>query len=73
MVVMGSEDGEVESDGDDEKLPPHVILERRLAAEGNRKSASSVCRGQGRTLKGRDLTNVRNLVLKKTGFLEEDD
>ncbi|CAD5171230.1 unnamed protein product [Musa acuminata subsp. malaccensis] len=30
----------------------------------------SVLKGAGRTLKGRDLRRVRNVVLQKTGFLD---
>ncbi|OAY29074.1 uncharacterized protein LOC110601313 [Manihot esculenta] len=62
------------SDGDefaeefegDELIPPHVIVGRRI--EG--KMAFSVCTGNGRTLKGRDLSHVRNSILRLTGFLE---
>ena len=50
-------------DGDGEAVPPHVLLARRRAA-------SSVCSGQGRTLKGRDLRRVRDSVLRMTGFIE---
>lgn len=51
-------------DGDDgEMVPPHVILGRRVMVH-------SVCTGKGRTLKGRDLSQVRNSILKMTGFLE---
>lgn len=46
--------------------PPHVILGRRV----NGKMAFSVCTGNGRTLKGRDLCQVRNSVLRMTGFYE---
>ncbi|KAL8113150.1 protein S40-1-like [Apium graveolens] len=46
--------------------PPHVILGRRM----NGKMAFSVCFGNGRTLKGRDLSQVRNSVLRMTGFYE---
>ncbi|KAH1063490.1 hypothetical protein J1N35_028477 [Gossypium stocksii] len=49
-----------------ELVPPHVILERRVAG----KMAFSVCSGNGRTLKGRDLCQVRNSVLRMTGILE---
>ncbi|KAE8708858.1 Pentatricopeptide repeat superfamily protein [Hibiscus syriacus] len=52
------DDGEMES--------PHAVLARRIA----RKMAFSVCTGNGRTLKGRDLSQVRNSVLRMTGFLE---
>ncbi|CAH1416007.1 unnamed protein product [Lactuca virosa] len=51
---------------EDEKVPPHVILERRIAG----KAAFSLCSGNGRTLKGRDLSEVRNSILRMTGFLE---
>ncbi|CAL5411550.1 unnamed protein product [Camellia sinensis] len=56
-------------DDDDggEVVPPHVILGRRTY---ERKMAFSVCSGNGRTLKGRDLSQVRNSILRKTGFLE---
>ncbi|KAK3006402.1 hypothetical protein RJ639_015543 [Escallonia herrerae] len=50
----------------DERVPPHVILGRRISG----KMAFSVCTGKGRTLKGRDLSEVRNSVLRMTGFLE---
>ncbi|RLN24514.1 uncharacterized protein C2845_PM07G21810 [Panicum miliaceum] len=57
-------DEEVE---DGEVVPPHVLLARRRA---NAAGASSVCSGQGRTLKGRDLRRVRDSVLRMTGFIE---
>lgn len=50
----------------EEMVPPHVITRRRV--EG--KMAFSVCTGNGRTLKGRDLSKVRNSILRMTGFLE---
>lgn len=55
-----------EDPGDEEMVPPHVILGRRVAG----KMAFSVCSGNGRTLKGRDLRQVRNSILRLTGFLE---
>ncbi|CAL4909150.1 unnamed protein product [Urochloa decumbens] len=52
-----------------EFVPPHVELAaRRRCPEG--RAAASVCVGQGRTLKGRDLQSVRTAVLRMTGFLE---
>ncbi|KAF8727362.1 hypothetical protein HU200_018964 [Digitaria exilis] len=51
-------------------VPPHVLLARRRLL-GGRKAAHSMCAGKGRTLKGRDLRDVRNLVLKMTGFIEK--
>ncbi|XP_010481548.1 PREDICTED: uncharacterized protein LOC104760345 [Camelina sativa] len=46
---------------DEDKTPPHVIIERRMKEQ----IAFSVC-----TLKGRDLSRHRNSVLRMTGFLE---
>ncbi|CAL4894564.1 unnamed protein product [Urochloa decumbens] len=51
-------------------VPPHVLLARRRLL-GGRTAAYSMCAGKGRTLKGRDLRDVRNLVLKMTGFIEK--
>ncbi|XVE87776.1 hypothetical protein DITRI_Ditri19aG0015200 [Diplodiscus trichospermus] len=55
-------------DEDDDMVPPHEWLARKVARSQN--SSFSVCEGMGRTLKGRDLSKVRNAVLTKTGFLE---
>ncbi|KAG2567478.1 uncharacterized protein LOC120683341 [Panicum virgatum] len=65
--------GEWELDGDDdgghgrvgggaEMVPPHELAWRSRAA------SLSVHEGIGRTLKGRDLSRVRDAVWKKTGF-----
>ncbi|KAF8715715.1 hypothetical protein HU200_026659 [Digitaria exilis] len=51
-------------------VPPHILLARRRLL-GSRKAAHSMCAGKGRTLKGRDLRDIRNLVLKMTGFIEK--
>ncbi|KAL1196362.1 Protein S40-4 [Cardamine amara subsp. amara] len=59
-------------DEDDEDdgcmVPPHEWVARKLAR--TQISSFSMCEGIGRTLKGRDLSKVRNAVLTKTGFLE---
>ncbi|XP_010272677.1 PREDICTED: uncharacterized protein LOC104608402 [Nelumbo nucifera] len=55
-----------DEDGNGEMVPPHLLVARRL--EG--KMAFSVCTGKGRTLKGRDLKQVRNSILRLTGFIE---
>lgn len=60
-------DLEGEFDDEDELVPPHVIVGRRIFAG---KMAFSLCSGNGRTLKGRDLSQVRNSILRMTGFLE---
>lgn len=57
--IGGEEDGMV---------PPHEWIAQKLAR--SRISSFSVCEGVGRTLKGRDLSKVRNAILTKTGFLE---
>nr|XP_034584739.1 uncharacterized protein LOC117847613 [Setaria viridis]TKW26217.1 hypothetical protein SEVIR_3G172500v2 [Setaria viridis] len=76
----GGGDGEEDGSTDDAKqrsakgltivVPPHVLLARRRLL-GGRTAAYSMCAGKGRTLKGRDLRDVRNLVLKMTGFIEK--
>ncbi|KAE9594558.1 hypothetical protein Lal_00037524 [Lupinus albus] len=58
---------EEEDDDGEMKVPPHVMVERRISGG---KMAYSVCTGNGRTLKGRDLSQVRNTILRMTGFLE---
>ncbi|XP_050212965.1 protein S40-4 [Mercurialis annua] len=64
--------GHYENDGDDEEdggiVPPHEWIAKKLAR--SQISSFSVCEGIGRTLKGRDLSKVRNAILTKTGFLE---
>ncbi|KVH97087.1 uncharacterized protein LOC112523452 [Cynara cardunculus var. scolymus] len=50
----------------EERVPPHVVVDRRVAG----KAAFSLCSGNGRTLKGRDLSEVRDSILRMTGFLE---
>ncbi|XP_027339255.1 uncharacterized protein LOC113853024 [Abrus precatorius] len=58
--------GEEEVAEEEGMVPPHEIVGRRVAG----KMAFSVFTGNGRTLKGRDLSKVRNSVLRLTGFLE---
>ncbi|KAL4284109.1 hypothetical protein GQ457_16G008210 [Hibiscus cannabinus] len=59
-------DMELEEEG--EMLPPHEIVARSLAQSPV--LACSVLEGVGRTLKGRDLRQVRNAVWRQTGFLD---
>lgn len=59
---------EEDDDDDDRRAPPHEWLAKKMAR--SQISSSSVFEGAGRTLKGRDLSKVRNAVLIKTGFLE---
>ncbi|XP_048324533.1 protein S40-7 [Ziziphus jujuba] len=59
-----------EEDGEAEMLPPHEIVARGSAAAQSPMLACSVLEGVGRTLKGRDLRQVRNAVWRQTGFLD---
>lgn len=64
-----SDDEDDDYDGEyNDKVPPHEFIARRLAS--SQIPSFSVFEGVGRTLKGRDLSKVRNAVLTKTGFLE---
>ena len=67
VVQRYTDDEEYSDDGGRIMVPPHLIVGRRM--EGCQ-MAFSVCTGNGRTLKGRDLSRVRNSVLRLTGFLE---
>lgn len=55
----GDEGGDEDEDG---RIPPHEYLAR------TRRASFSVHEGNGRTLKGRDLSRVRNAIWKQTGF-----
>ncbi|GJY34062.1 putative senescence regulator S40 [Tanacetum coccineum] len=54
-----------DDDNEDDWLPPHEYLARVRSA------SFSVHEGVGRTLKGRDLSRLRNAIWKQTGF-EQD-
>nr|GLL43099.1 uncharacterized protein LOC109193147 [Ipomoea trifida]GMD71239.1 Classical arabinogalactan protein [Ipomoea batatas]GMD71240.1 Classical arabinogalactan protein [Ipomoea batatas] len=58
-------DDEEDGDGGD-RVPPHEFVAQQLAR--TRIASFSVHEGIGRTLKGRDLSRVRNAIWKKTGF-----
>uniref|UniRef100_A0A0E0ITN1 Uncharacterized protein n=1 Tax=Oryza nivara TaxID=4536 RepID=A0A0E0ITN1_ORYNI len=51
-------------------VPPHELVAARARRCSEERAAFSVCVGNGRTLKGRDLRDVRTAVLRMTGFLE---
>ncbi|KAJ1291112.1 hypothetical protein BS78_02G293400 [Paspalum vaginatum] len=59
MDMGGDEDGD--GSGCAGWVPPHVYLARRQAR-------ASVVEGAGRTLKGRDMSRVRDAVWSRTGF-----
>ena len=58
-------------DSDDDRewemVPPHEYLAREYAAS-RKTAATSVLEGVGRTLKGRDMSRVRDAVWSQTGF-----
>ncbi|XP_072983312.1 protein S40-7-like isoform X2 [Typha latifolia] len=62
------EEDDEEAGDEDEMLPPHEIVARARARESPM-TTFSVLEGAGRTLKGRDLKQVRNAVWRKTDFL----
>ncbi|OIT02475.1 PREDICTED: uncharacterized protein LOC109227181 [Nicotiana attenuata] len=64
-IVVEDEDCDDFSDG---MVPPHEYIARRVAR--SQIAPFSMCEGIGRTLKGRDLSKLRNAILTKTGFLE---
>lgn len=64
---VNDEDGDEEGN-EHEMIPPHVHIARRLAQTPV--YSTSVLEGVGRTLKGRDLRQVRNAVWRHTGFLD---
>lgn len=57
-----------ETEDGEEMVPPHEYLAKKLA--GTQIASFSMLEGVGRTLKGRDLSKLRNSILTKTGFLE---
>ncbi|KAH6764587.1 senescence regulator [Perilla frutescens var. hirtella] len=59
-----SDDGLID---DSELIPPHEYLARQYAST-RKMAANSVFEGVGRTLKGRDLSRVRDAVWSQTGF-----
>ncbi|XP_062082081.1 protein S40-4-like [Humulus lupulus] len=67
--VDDDDDDDYDLDGDcdgDSRVPPHEFLARQMAR--TRIASFSVHEGIGRTLKGRDLSRVRNAIFEKTGF-----
>lgn len=62
-----SDDDDGYGGGEDSvRVPPHEFLARQMAR--TRIVSFSVHEGVGRTLKGGDLTRVRNAIWEKTGF-----
>ncbi|KAH9322962.1 hypothetical protein KI387_017601, partial [Taxus chinensis] len=54
-----SDDGDYEA-----RIPPHELISKQLAR--SQMTSFSVYEGAGRTLKGRDLSEVRNAVWTRT-------
>ncbi|KAG5622262.1 hypothetical protein H5410_007480 [Solanum commersonii] len=54
-------------DDDDEMVPPDMIIKQRII---RRMMSFSICIGYGGTLRRRNLIQVRDLILRMTGFIE---
>lgn len=59
-------DDDVDGEESGDRIPPHEFLARQMAR--TRIASFSVHEGIGRTLKGRDLSRVRDAIWLKTGF-----
>ncbi|KAM7263773.1 hypothetical protein ACFE04_001456 [Oxalis oulophora] len=71
--IAAFEEEEEEDDDDDDvddgmMLPPHEMVARGSGVSP--RTTFSVLEGVGRTLKGRDLRQVRNAVWRQTGFID---
>ncbi|KAH7365443.1 hypothetical protein KP509_18G028500 [Ceratopteris richardii] len=67
--VCSIDDGEEDiKDNEDDRLPPHELVAKESAR--SQRTTFSVCEGLGRTLKGRDLSRVRNAVWSQMGFAD---
>ncbi|GLJ52989.1 hypothetical protein SUGI_1128610 [Cryptomeria japonica] len=62
-----SSDGDNIDEGYKERIPPHKFIAVQIAR--SQLTSFSVYEGAGRTLKGRDLSRVRNAILTRTGFI----
>ncbi|KAL5702045.1 hypothetical protein ACHQM5_027313 [Ranunculus cassubicifolius] len=62
------EDGEQDEDDSDKMVPPHEYLLARQLRRTQIACSFSVHEGRGRTLKGRDLSRVRDAIWEQTGF-----
>eukprot|EP00249_Psilotum_nudum_P012386 c23751_g1_i1 orf=263-1057(-) len=62
------DDSDDDREDEEERLPPHQLLAREYAR--SQMTPFSVFEGAGRTLKGRDLSRVRNAILTQTGFFD---
>ncbi|XP_078441567.1 senescence regulator (Protein of unknown function, DUF584) [Wolffia australiana] len=62
----GRPDDDDGGSGDGGTLPPHEMVARKDSPM----TTFSVLEGAGRTLKGRDLRQVRNAVWRQTGFID---
>lgn len=61
-------DDDEDGDDEEERLPPHELLAKQYAR--SQRTTFSVYEGQGRTLKGRDMSRVRNAVWRQSGFAD---
>lgn len=69
LIEEEDEEEDDEEEGEEDGIvPPHELVARQMAR--SQMTPFSMCEGAGRTLKGRDLSRVRNAILTRTGFLE---
>lgn len=68
-LIGGESDNDDDGEGDGVRIPPHEFLAKQSAR--TRTASFSVHEGIGRTLKGRDLSRVRNAVWQKIGFEDQ--
>ncbi|KAK9714483.1 hypothetical protein RND81_06G097700 [Saponaria officinalis] len=70
-VVECEDDEDGYEDIERRKLPPHLIIARRIKNVSNQMACSYCLEdGRGRILKGRNLFQIRNSILRLTGFIE---
>ncbi|PKH47890.1 uncharacterized protein LOC116210475 [Punica granatum] len=65
---LDDDDDDDEADDSRTMVPPHEMVAKSLAQ--SQMAAFSVLEGARRTLKGRDLRQVRNAVFRQTSFLD---
>ncbi|MCL7050520.1 hypothetical protein MKW94_016967 [Papaver nudicaule] len=68
QVYADDYDESDDEEGNKRITPPHEFLAKQFARTRVSAASFSVHEGIGRTLKGRDLSRVRNAIWEKTGF-----
>lgn len=68
VKLRDNRESEYEYNDDGDRVPPHEYIARQMAKRRMGCASFSVHEGVGRTLKGRDLSRVRNAIWEITGF-----